>query len=234
MMLNFEPWDKLLNQYVDCQGLVNYQAWKTQSTQKLTDWLQELSQINPEQYHDPNQQLALWLNLYNALVIAQVLKNYPIKSILPKFLGIPNWIAFLAFFSRPVYSINQRLYSLNNIEHGILRRKFQEPRLHFALVCAAVGCPLLRNEAYVGDRLQTQLDEDARRFINNQNKVLYDTHSKILYCSQIFKWYRQDFLKVADSIPDYLKTYLSPAPEFDAATPIRYLDYNWNLNQRIS
>ena len=232
MMLNFEPWDKLLNQYVDCQGLVNYRAWNAQSTQKLTDWLQALSQINPEQYHAPNQQLALWLNLYNALVIAQVLKNYPIKSILPKFLGIPNWIAFLAFFSRPVYSINQRLYSLNNIEHGILRRKFQEPRLHFALVCAAVGCPLLRHEAYVGDRLQTQLDEDARRFINNQNKVLYDAHSKILYCSQIFKWYRQDFLKGADSIPDYLKTYLSPAPEINAATPIRYLDYNWNLNQQ--
>ena len=136
------------------------------------------------------------------------------------------------FFSRPVYSISQRPYSLNNIEHGILRRKFQEPRLHFALVCAAVGCPLLRNEAYVGDRLQTQLDEDARRFINNQNKVLYDTQSKILYCSKIFKWYRQDFLKVANSIPDYIKTYLSSALELNAATPIRYLDYNWNLNQQ--
>ncbi len=231
-MLNLEPWDKLLNQYVDCQGLINYQAWKTQSTQKLTDWLQELSQINPEQDRDLDQQLALWLNLYNALVIAQVLKNYPLKSILPKFLGIPNWIAFLAFFSRPVYSINQRLYSLNNIEHGILRRKFQEPRLHFALVCAAIGCPLLRNEAYIGDRLQTQLDEDARRFINNQTKVFYDTQSQILYCSKIFKWYRQDFLKVANSIPDYIKTYLSPALELDAATPIRYLDYNWNLNQQ--
>jgi hypothetical protein len=231
-MLNFQPWDQLLNQYVDSLGFINYHAWKAESTQKLTNWLQELSQINPEQYH-LNQKLALWLNLYNALVIAQVLKKYPIKSILPQFLGIPNWVAFLAFFSRPVYSINKHYYSLNNIEHNILR-KFQEPRLHFALVCASVGCPLLRNEAYRGDRLESQLDEDARRFINNQNKVVYDPQSKILYCSKIFKWYRQDFLQVADSIPDYLKTYLSFPLELDSATPIRYLDYNWNLNEQIS
>ena len=233
-MLNFQPWDKLLNQYVDSQGLVNYQAWKEQSPQKLTDWLQQLSLINLKEDNDPNQQLALWLNLYNALTIAQVLKNYPIKSILPKFLGIPNWVALGVFFSRPIYSINKRRYSLNNIEHDILRREFQEPRLHFALVCASVGCPLLRNEAYLGERIQTQLDEDARRFINNPTKVVYDTHSKILYCSQIFKWYRPDFLKVADSLPEYIKTYLAPGLELNAATPIRYLDYNWNLNQRIS
>ena len=233
-MVNFQPWDKLLNQYVDGQGLVNYRAWKEQSHQKLTNWLQELSQINPNQYNQPNQQLAFWINLYNALTIAQVLKNYPLKSILPKFLGIPNWLALGAFFSWSVYSINKRRYSLNNIEHNILRQQFQEPRLHFALVCASIGCPLLRNEAYRADRLQTQLDEDARRFINNPHKVLYDSHSKILYCSQIFKWYRQDFLKVADSIPDYLKTYLSRELELDADTPIRYLDYNWNLNERIS
>lgn len=232
-MFNFQPWNELLNQYVDCQGLVNYKDWKAQSTQKLIDWLTEISQINLQQSDDPEEQLALWINLYNALVIAEVLKKYPLKSILPKFLGIPNWISFFAFFSSPVFDAHQRFYSLNNIEHDILRPQFQDPRLHFALVCASMGCPLLRNEAYMGDRIQTQLDEDARRFINNRNKLFYDNESKILYCSQIFKWYRSDFLKVADSIPDYIKTYLSSPLELDKNTPIRYLKYDWYLNQQI-
>lgn len=229
----FQPWDELLHQYVDEQGLVNYQAWKIQSTQKLTDWLQELAQINPELLN-PNQQLAFWLNLYNALVIEQVLKNYPLKSILPKFLGVPNWLAFWRFFSHSVYTINQRRYSLNNIEHDILRQKFSTPRIHFALVCAAIGCPLLRNEAYEGDRLETQLDEDARRFINNHNKVYYDRNQQVLYCSKILKWYKQDFLKVSNSIPEYIQTYLSLDIPLNEQIPIKYLDYNWSLNQRIS
>ena len=233
-MLNFQPWSELLNQYVDSQGLVDYRAWKTQSSQKLTNWLQELSQIDLEQLSDPKQQLAFWLNLYNALVIAQVLKNYPIKSILPKFLGITNWLAFLAFFSRPVYSIGQRRYSLNDIEHNILRRQFSTPCIHFALVCASVGCPLLRNEAYRPEHLNTQLDEDAQRFICNFSKVSYNTEEQILYCSKIFKWYKQDFLKVSPSIPEYIQTYLSLEVPLNASSPIKYLDYDWSLNQRIS
>jgi hypothetical protein len=233
IMPNFQPWDELLHQYVDEQGLVNYQGMTAESTQKLTTWLEELSQINPELL-DPNQQLALWLNLYNALVIKQVLKNYPLKSILPKFLGVPNWLAFWMFFSRPVYSINQHRYSLNNIEHDIIRQKFHNPRIHFALVCAAIGCPLLRNQAYRCDRLETQLDEDARRFINNPNKVYYDQNKQVLYCSQIFNWYKKDFLKVSNSIPEYIQTYLSLDISLNEQVTIKYLDYTWSLNQRIS
>ena len=228
----FQPWDEILHQYVDDRGLVDYQALAQSS--KITNWLKELAQIELEQLSDPDLRLALWINLYNALVIAQVLKNYPMESILPKFLGIPNWIAFSGFFSRPIYSIDRRRYSLDNIEHKILRRQFQEYRIHFALVCASIGCPLLRNEAYTSDRVQTQLDEDVKRFINNPNKVYYDTDNQILYCSKIFKWYKKDFLKVANSIPEYIQTYLASDLALDASTPIEYLDYDWNLNQRIS
>jgi hypothetical protein len=231
-MFSFQPWDELLHQYVDEGGLVNYQAWK-QSPQKLTNWLQSLSAIAPESL-SPDEQIALWLNLYNALTIARVLEKYPIKSILPRFLGIPNWLAFAIFFSRPVYTLNRRRYSLSDIEHNILRQKFDEPRIHFALVCASIGCPLLRNEAYVGDRLEVQLEEDARRFINNFDKVFYDPNEEIIYCSKIFKWYEKDFLEVANSIPEYIQTYLSSDIHLDATTAIKYLDYDWSLNQRIS
>jgi hypothetical protein len=233
-VLNFQPWDELLHQYVDSSGRVNYQAWKVESIEKLTHWLEQLSRINPEHYSNPNQQLALWINLYNALTIIQVLKHYPIDSILPKFLGIPNWLAFWRFFSRSVYSLNGKSYSLNRIEHKILRPRFQEPRIHFALVCASVGCPLLRQEAYLPERISTQLDEDARRFINNPAKVRYDSESEILYCSQIFKWYKQDFLQTANSIPEYIGTYLSFPVQINDSTPISYLDYDWSLNHRIS
>ena len=206
---------------------------RSRSRQKLTDWLQELSEINLESLN-PKQQLALWLNLYNALVIQQVLQNYPLKSILPIFLGIPNWLAFWRFFSRRVYTIDGNRYSLNNIEHDVIRSQFSDPRIHFALVCAAMGCPLLRNEAYQSDRLEAQLEEDAKRFINNSDKVYYDSGDQVLYCSKIFKWYEQDFIQVSESIAEYIQTYSTKDIPLNKSVTIKYLDYDWNLNQRIS
>lgn len=232
-MINFEPWDQLLRQYVDAQGRVNYRAWKAEKYPELLSWLNELEQLNLSSYSDPNERLALWINLYNALVIAQILKRYPIQSILPKILGIPNWLAFIQFFSRPIYSIGGKDYSLNNIEHDILRSEFKEPRTHFALVCASIGCPLLRNEAYFPMQVQTQLEEDAVRFINNPDKVRYNSHTGSLECSKIFKWYAKDFLKVAPSIQNYIHSYLKTDVPIGASTSITYLYYDWTLNQQI-
>lgn len=228
-MLDFESWDQLLRRYVDAQGRVNYQTWQAESMQTLRDWLQQLSPIDPKRL-PLLQQLALWLNLYNALVILQVLERYPIDSIRPKILGIPNWLAFFRFFQRSIYSLDQQPYSLNLIEHAILRQQFNDPRIHFALVCASIGCPLLRQQAYFPDTVKDQLEDDARRFINNPAKVQYD--GQTLYCSKIFKWYGADFLEVADSIPAYIAPYLELS--LSAATPLRYLDYDWQLNQRTS
>lgn len=230
-MLNFAPWDQLLHRYVDAQGRVNYQAWKAESVKELRDWLQQMSLVDPRQLY-LNQQLALWLNLYNALVILQVLERYPIESIRPKLLGIPNWLGFFRFFQRPIYTLNGQAYGLNLIEHGILRQQFNDPRIHFALVCAAIGCPLLRQQAYLPDIVQAQLEDDAKRFITNPDKVRYDTSTQTLYCSKIFKWYGEDFLEVVDSIPQYIAPYLGLA--LADSTPIHYLSYDWRLNQRIS
>jgi hypothetical protein len=185
-MLNFEPWDRMLHQYVDVQGRVNYQTWKLESAGALQRWLNGLSRVNLKNYPDSSRRLAFWLNLYNALVIAQVLKRYPVTSVRPQILGIPNWIAFFWFFSRPIFSLGDRRYSLNDIEHGTIRAEFKDPRIHFALVCAGVGCPLLRPEAYQPERVQTQLEEDAKRFINNPAKVRFDASTETLYCNKIF------------------------------------------------
>lgn len=234
-MIDFTVWDSLLHQYVDELGRVDYHAWKTQQPQTLANWLstlESLEDITPELTR--NQQLALWINLYNAFTISTILERYPLASIRPVVLGIPNWIAFLWFFQRRVYRFSNQTYSLGQIENQKLRSQLQDPRIHFALVCASVGCPLLRNEAYVPEKVIEQLESDAERFINNPEKVRYDAQTQTLYCSKIFKWYRQDFLKVAHSIPDYIRSYLKPNAPLSASTPISYLDYDWSLNQRIS
>ena len=112
--------------------------------------------------------------------------------------------------------------------------KYADPRIHFALVCGAIGCPLLRNEAYQGDRLEMQLEEDAKRFINNPDKVYYDAQTRTLHCSKIFKWYKQDFLQVSPSLAEYIQVYLANNIDLDKSVKIEYLDYDWHLNQRIS
>ena len=233
-MSDFDTWDKMLHRYVDGQGQVDYRAWKAEAQEELDDWLQAISQANTKAFNNADEQLAFWLNLYNALTIAQVLARYPITSIQPKILGFPNWLAFFWFFQRPIYGLGERRYSLNDIEHGILRRQWREPRLHFALVCASVGCPLLRPQAYRGQTIQAQLEEDARRFINNHSKVFYEAQSNTLYCSRIFQWYRQDFLLFAPSVPAYIQTYLSPAVQLISRPRLQYLPYDWSLNQRMS
>jgi hypothetical protein len=226
-MFDFEQWDQLLHQYVDAQGKVDYRGWKAESAAPLKQWLGEISSVNlPEA--EPDQQLAFWLNVYNATVIDQVLDQYPIDSIRPTFLGIPNWLTFLQFFQRKIIEINRQAYSLNQIEHNTIRPQFQDPRVHFALVCAADGCPLLRHEAYQPGQVQQQLEEDAQRFINNPQKVHYEP--PFLNCSKIFKWYEKDFLKHHASIPVYIQQYLPQTIPNDCQ--IRYLDYDWSLNDQ--
>lgn len=229
-MIDLNLWDALLRQYVDSRSRVDYQAWKAEQSQQLFQWLADLAQLDLLAYANPDEQLAVWINLYNAFTIASVLERYPIDSIQPQIWGIPNWLAFLWFFQRPAYTIASKRYSLNQIEHGILRREFNEPRIHFALVCASIGCPLLRNGAYWPESVRSQLEDDASRFINNPDKVRYDSQTGKLYCSKIFKWYRSDFLKIAPSIPDYIRPYLKTNAPLDASTPISYLHYDWHLN----
>lgn len=229
-MLNFTPWNTLLQTYVDDQGRVDYARWQREAAPDLDAWLEAM----PNTLDDlaSEEALALLINLYNALTIQQVLKRFPIDSVLPRVLGIPNWLRFWRFFNRSVYGLNGKSLSLDGIEHGNLRPRFKEPRIHFALVCAAAGCPILRNEAYWPDIVEAQLETDAHRFIHNPDKVRYDAATGVLYCGKIFKWYSEDFLRVAPSVPDYIGTYLAPNPPLSALTKVHYLPYDWSLNQQ--
>lgn len=239
-MIDFTAWDQLLKRYANDQGQVNYQAWQQESSTTLLRWIRKTQAVLNQEHRNgaiatdnlqDDIQLATWINLYNALTIAQVLKHYPTQSIQPKILGITNWVGFLCFFMKPVYWFNHQSLSLNDIEHNILRKQFRDPRIHFALVCASQGCPLLRPEAYVPKRVQTQLEEDATRFINHPDKVRYDPQQHVLYCSKIFKWYRQDFLITSADIPNYVQRYWTGS-ELSTVKTVRYLSYDWALNQQ--
>lgn len=227
--IDFEPWHLLLTRYVNAQGQVDYQSWKTDegAIAQLKTWLASLQTTNLETI-EPNTSLALLLNLYNALTIRQVLKKYPIESIRPTILGVPNWISFKLFFSSSIYKLRDQNLSLDDIEQNVLRKKFSEPRIHFALVCASSGCPQLRNEAYWPSKVRQQLEQDAQQFIRNREKVRYDAQTNTLYCSKIFKWYEKDFLSAASSIAEYIQKY-SPQQILPSAQ-IEHLPYSWQLN----
>ncbi|NEQ48290.1 MAG: DUF547 domain-containing protein [Leptolyngbya sp. SIOISBB] len=231
-MLDFTPWDSMLKRYVNDDGQVDYAAWQSASDQELNTWLESLH-VTELSTLERDEAIAFLINLYNALTIRQVLQQYPLASIRPTFLGMPNWLAFLHFFTKSVYRLKGQSLSLNNIEHGLLRERFQEPRIHFALVCASVGCPGLRAAAYEPEQLDEQLAADAHRFIHNDDKVRYDAARSTLYCSKIFQWYKADFLTKAASIPDYISQY---RPELDLPNrvTVEFLPYSWALNQRTS
>lgn len=227
--INFQPWQQLLQEYVSVDGEVDYKRWKNNSEAitHLNSWLTSLQTTNLETL-EADTGLALLLNLYNALTIRQVLEKYPIDSIRPTVLGVPNWLSFKLFFSNNVYELNGQRLSLDDIEHNLIRKRFTEPRIHFALVCASSGCPQLRNEAYWLGKVREQLEEDAHQFIRNLEKVHYDAQTNTLYCSKIFKWYEDDFLTVENSVLDYIQKYRNQ--NMLRSAQIEYLPYSWQLN----
>ncbi|MEM6596808.1 MAG: DUF547 domain-containing protein [Cyanobacteria bacterium P01_C01_bin.69] len=230
-MIDFTPWNDLLTRYV-ADGQVDYARWQTESVDRLDQWLKSVSSVQIDPL-DEQSAIAFLINLYNALAIQQVLRKYPIDSIRPTVLGIPNLASFLRFFKKDIYTLNGQSLSLDNIEHDILRSRYSESRIHFALVCVSASCPSLRPNAYLPTQLNAQLQEDTQQFINNPEKVKYDAPSNTLYCSKIFKWYEEDFLKRSPSIISYIQQYL-PNTQIPPNVAIEYLPYSWQLNQRTS
>ena len=167
--------------------------------------------------------MAFWINVYNAFTVKLIVLNLPVKSI--KDLGgsiykvnTPWDIKFI--------KIGSKTYDLNNIEHKILRKKFKDPRIHFALNCASVSCPKLRNEAYVSSKLNKQLDEQTKYFINNSGKNIIKGDEAQL--SKLFSWYRMDFKDGDGTVIDFINRYSNK--KIDVRAKISYLEYDWNLN----
>lgn len=218
-----QQWDKLVKQYVNTNGLVNYKGFQKDKAE-LDAYLKTLSANPPLGSWSKNEQKAYWINAYNAFTISLILQNYPVKSIkdiagnIYK-INTPWDIKFI--------NIGGKKYDLNNIEHRELRRGFNDARIHFALVCASISCPRLRNEAYTAAKLDAQLEEAGREFLNDKSKNRVAADKAEL--SKYFDWYKGDFTKNS-SLADFINKYSQN--KMNANTKIGHLDYNWNLNEQ--
>lgn len=236
-------WNELLNSYVislpggkstqvDYTGFANAQS-------TLDSYLQSLSTVDQHSFDqwDKTDQLAFLINAYNAWTVKLVLKDYDsIKSI--KDLGS----LFESPWKKVFIPLLGKTRSLDDIEHGLIRGsgRYAEPRIHFAANCASVGCPALREEAYVGPKLEAQLEEQAHRFLSDRSRNRTEEGS--LKVSSIFKWYRDDFesgWRGAHTLEGFLvlyaeslgldKTQIKQLQRGDMA--IEFLSYDWRLNR---
>ena len=221
-----ELFDQVLQEHVDENGQVNYTKLKA-NPKKLEAYLDLLAFAKPDDL-SYNERLTFWINAYNALVIKGVINHYPTTSVRKiKF--------FNGFFSRLKFQVAGKMYSLNQIEHDTIRAEFVEPRVHFVLVCASHSCPPLWNRAYSAETLEERLETATFNFIQNPEQVRIDRPKRHVYVSKIFKWYDDDFKEGYDGVTDFLADYLPPEDaEFLESTDVklRYLDYDWSLNDQ--
>lgn len=213
----------LLQEHVDAEGLVDYQAI-LDSPQTLNAYLDRLSGISSEEYEawNEHQQLAFLLNLYNAATLKLIVAHYPLESIK----DIGGW--FNGPWDQEVVPYLGKIITLHHLEHDIIRKDFLDtPETHFALVCAAIGCPPLRREAYTAEKLEAQLQDQKKRFLANTERNRKNAKRESLRLSPIFKWYAEDFEKSHGSVQEYLAT---AWPEVEKDWRIRYTFYDWSLN----
>lgn len=216
---------QLLQKYADDSGWVNYKGLISERKQ-LEEYLQTLSNNPPGEQWSTNEQIAYWINAYNAFTLKLIIDHYPVKSI--KDIGFPVQIPFVNTpWQKKFFSIGGDKMDLDEIEHNILRNKFNEPRIHFALVCASRSCARLRREAYTGSKLDQQLNEQARSFLANKNKNKITADNAAV--SSYFKWFKKDFTKNG-TVREYINQY---APvKINEGAPISYLKYDWRLNEQ--
>ena len=212
--------DSLLQKNVDKTGRVDYQSLKNNET-LLDNYLAYIQNNEPTKDWSSNKKKAFWINTYNAYTIKIILNNYPLKSIRDiKIDGKTAW-------KIPFVKVGQKRYTLDQIEHEILRKKFNDPRIHVGINCASVSCPRLWNFAFTEDNIASSLDNLMKEFINDttRNKI----SKKNVALSEIFNWFSKDFIKNG-TIINYLNTYA--AIKISEKASIKYLTYDWSLNKK--
>lgn len=213
---NHSLWSNLLNKYVSDNGNVNYEGFM--SDKNFKTYILTLNKNHPQENWSKDEKLAYWINAYNAYTILLIIKNYPIKSI--KDIKSP--------WDKKFINIEGKKYSLNDIEHKILRKKFNEPRIHFAIVCASYSCPKLLNKAFEAKKINEQLNAQTRDFLSDETKNVL-TPNKV-YLSQIFNWFKGDFTK-NQSLITFINKYSMKKFIINEKAKITYKKYDWSLNK---
>lgn len=232
--INHSTWDALLRKHVDKNGYVDYKSWHASSSdrQALTGYLNELSRGSTSG-GSRDAKLAYWINAYNAVTVHGILREYPTSSIRNHTAKVFGYNIWKDLHLR----VASQSYSLEQIEHQILR-KMDEPRIHFAIVCASIGCPRLLNRAYTAAQVEKQLEINAKDFFSRSQNFRYDQRNRRFHMSAIMNWFAKDFGSSQGAqlktIAGWLPTKSAQSAALQNAVSVSYLEYNWNLNDQAS
>jgi len=231
--IDHRDWDRLLQRYVSESGEVGYSDWQRApaDVEALDAYLGSLSRANPDLPAGREARLAFWINAYNALTIRQILTDYAAPTIPGQTVPRSGVNLGSAFWLR----VGGRRFSLAQIEHQVLR-PLREPRIHFAIVCGARGCPRLLNRAYQSNNLEQQLRDNSRSFFADPQKLEFDSATGQLRLSPILKWYADDFggsqSQMLEQIIPYLPDRVTGQLPDKRRLRTEYLDYDWSLNDQ--
>jgi len=229
--IDFSAWDGFVRRHVRAgsNGVhrLDYAALAAKARPALDRIVAGLSAV-PVSDYARNEQFAFWANLYNAVTVKVVLDHYPVESI--RDIDISPGLFADGPWGKKLVTVEGEALTLNDIEHRILRPIWRDPRVHYAVNCASLGCPNLPKRAFTGDNLQAQLDGAARGYINDPRGVSI-TGGKVTV-SKIYDWFHEDFGNSTKSVMAHLKRYADPAlaARLDEIGTIKGTAYDWNLN----
>lgn len=212
----YENLNGILSSYVSSAGNVNYAGIKSNKS-KLEEIVKEFESNFPASDWSSAEKLTYWINAYNVYTIKLIVDNYPTSSI-TKITAKPWHKKFI--------KLNGKSYSLNEIENDIIRKQFNEPRIHFALNCASKSCPILLNRAYTPGTVYSKMTTQTKRFLNDSSKNTYGQEE--VQISQIFEWYAEDFTKGGKTVFDFINKYRTEQLDKQKIT---YQEYSWDLNK---
>ncbi len=236
---SYQDYAEVLQTYVNKQGLVDYT--KLQANRKQLDrFNQSLGAVSPQTYESwsENEQIAFLINAYNSFTLQSIIDRDPLKDSVKNISGVWN---------KRQFTLAGSAKTLDNIEHDTLRQNFNEPRIHVALVCAAISCPPLLNQPYLPEELDTQLNNQTVKFASSPHGLRIDKTEQKVYLSSIFKWYGKDFIKTYGveeqfagneqqrAVLNYFSTKLNSVDRQYIEQndyQVKYLDYNWSLNKQ--
>jgi len=213
--------DEVLHAHVT-DGVVDYPGIATDM--RFCGYLAQLDRVDPNSLPTREERLAFWINTYNALAINGILDGLSPRTKFGQY----------RYFIVKRHRVGGAMINLYDLEGKLLIPEFQETRIHFVIVCASMSCPKLQSLAYTADKLDLQLEDGAREYINDPSRNRFDRERKIAYLSRIFKWFRDDFEADAGSLLGYVKRYVADADlarELELVPyRVEFLEYDWNLN----
>lgn len=234
---NHQDLTELLGKVVVYKGIGNAESQvdykKLQKEPKLLNkYLKEMGKVPKKTFESwtKDQQKAFLINAYNAFTLKLVVDHYPVNSIkkIGGLFSTPWKMKFIRILGRADVTLDQ-------IEHKMLRKNYNEPRVHFAVNCASIGCPRLRNEAFTAEKLEAQLEEQTKLFMLDTTRNELDASNKVLRLSKIFDWFEEDFTKDGNTVSKFASKYMTEDPAIKAALvageyKVKHLSYDWDLN----